>query len=216
MYNQIAGQKTARTEALSDGVFSIAMTLLVLDLKVPVAEAIHDEASLLHQLFALGPRFLTYFASFMTLGIFWTGQSTQFNYIERGDRRITWLSMLFLLFVSLVPFTTAFLSEHIHFKLAIGLYWLNILAMGAALYVHWLCAYENGYIRADAGEKQNIDRAIRRRIIKAQALYACGALLCFVNTYLSICVIILIQLNYVLDFFGNSKRKQDAAADGTA
>ncbi len=213
-YNDIAGRKTGRTEALSDGVFSIAMTLLVLDLKVPVTEAIHSEMDLLHQLGALGPRFLTYFASFMTLGIFWTGQSTQFAYIERGDRRLSWLSMLFLLFVSLLPFTTAFLSEHIHFKVAVGLYWLNILALGFALYIHWLCAYENNYLHLSGeDEKKSIDKAIRNRIVRGQLLYACGALLCFVNTYLSIIIIILVQLNYVFDFFGKKgKRKTQNTA----
>lgn len=71
-YNQIAGQKVQRIEAISDGVFAIALTLLVLDIKVPVSEAIRTEAELFASLRSLLPKFLTYFLSFMTLGIFWT------------------------------------------------------------------------------------------------------------------------------------------------
>lgn len=200
-YNQIAGQKVQRIEAISDGVFAIALTLLVLDIKVPVGEGIHTEKELFYSLCGLMPKFLAYFLSFMTLGIFWTGQSAQLRYIERSDRHLNWISLFFLLFVSVLPFTTAFLSEHIHFKVAIGIYWLNVLALGAVLYIHWNYAVKNGYADLPEAERPAIDKAIRRRIIIAQGLYACGALLCFINTYLSITVIILIQLNYALAFF---------------
>ena len=200
-YNQLAGQKVGRIEAISDGVFAIALTLLVLDIKVPVSEAIHSEKALFDSLCGLMPRFLAYFLSFMTLGIFWTGQAAQYIYIERSDRNLNWISLFFLLFVSVLPFTTGFLSEYISFRLAIGLYWLNILALGLMLYVHWDYAYTHGYVDLPEESRQAIDKAIRRRIVIAQALYACGALLCFINSYLSIAVIILIQLNYALAFF---------------
>ena len=73
-YNRIAGQSVERLAALSDGVFAVAMTLLVLDLRVPVIEAVHSEHDLWHGLAALSPRLLMYMMSFMTLGIFWIGQ----------------------------------------------------------------------------------------------------------------------------------------------
>lgn len=206
-YNQIAGQKLGRIEALSDGFFSIAMTLLVLDLKLPVSEALHAEADLLRQLAALGPKLLTYLVSFMTLGIFWMGQSAQFSNMHRTDRRLTWLSLLYLLFVSLVPFTTSFLGEHIHFKIAIAVYWLNIFCLGASLYLHWWCAYENDYISVGQGvDKTVLDKAMRRRIVIAQLLYLCGALLCFISTYLSIAFILAVQLNYAFAFFAGKNK----------
>jgi uncharacterized membrane protein len=208
VYNQIAGQKVQRMEALSDGVFAIALTLLVLDIKVPVSEMIHSERDLFNSLCTLTPKFLAYFLSFMTLGIFWTGQSAQHRYIERGDRNLNWISLFFLLFVSILPFTTAFLSEYIHFKMAIGLYWLNIFALGLMLYIHWGYAARHGYVDLPEEERSGIDKAIRRRILISQSMYACGALLCFVNNYLSIGVIILIQLNYALAFGFMSKKSR--------
>lgn len=80
-YNQIAGQKIQRIEAISDGVFAIALMLLVLDIKVPVGEAIRSDAELFASLWSLVSKFLSYFLSFMTLGIFWTGHSTQFLFL---------------------------------------------------------------------------------------------------------------------------------------
>jgi len=205
-YNHISGQKIQRIEALSDGVFSIAMTLLVLDIRVPISSAVHTEKELLGGFLLLMPKLLSYFLSFMTLGIFWTGHSTQFSFVARSDRHLNWMSLFFLLFVSILPFTTAFLGEHITFKFAIALYWVNISLLSMALLVHWHYAEVKGYISLTGEEQKAVSKAIIRRIVTAQLLYTAGALLCFISTYLSIAVIILIQLNYALGLF--SKRRK--------
>src|SRR5215216_1921823 len=96
-YNAIAGQSVERLAALSDGVFAIAMTLLVLDLRVPVSAEIHAEYDLWRALVALAPRLVPYLLSFMTLGIFWVGQQTQLNHFARSDRTLTWIHIGFLL-----------------------------------------------------------------------------------------------------------------------
>ena len=195
-YNRIAGQNVRRIEALSDGVFAIAFTLLILELKVPGNEGVISESDLLHSLKPLLPKFLIYFLTFMTMGIFWTGQGVQLNYIEKYDRNLNWCTIFFLAVITLFPFTTAFLGEHIHFKLAIGLYWLNIILAGILIYSHWAYAYRNNYLSVEGNERTAIDKAVRKRVIVAQSLYLVGALLCFINTYLSIGFIILVQLNY--------------------
>jgi uncharacterized membrane protein len=206
-YNQIAGQRLGRIEALSDGVFAIALTLLVLDLKVPVSEAINSEGALLNALAALSPKILSYFLSFMTLGIFWTGHTAQFHFIEKSDRNLNWISLFFLLAVSVLPFTTALLSQYILFKTALGLYWLNILVMGVLLYWHWAYAEKKGLLLANE-ETAATGHAIKRRIIIAQSLYAAGALLCFISTYVSIAVIVLVQLNYALGLVNSISPKK--------
>jgi uncharacterized membrane protein len=200
-YNQIAGQRVGRVEALADGVVAIAITLLVLDIRVPVSDAIATEADLIAAFGGLLPKLLVYFLSFMTLGIFWTGHATQFHFIRQSDRKLNWISLFFLLFVSILPFTTAFLGQYIEFRFAVGVYWLNILLLGVFLYLHWTYAVGHGFVTLTDAERAPIDAAIRRRIIIAQTLYAAAALLAFVNTYLSIAVIILIQLNYALGLF---------------
>ncbi len=206
-YNNLAGQKVQRIEALSDGVFSIAMTLLVIDLKEPVDHVITSNADLWHALGAMTPQFLTYFMSFITLGIFWTGQSTQFSFIEKYDRNLNWYTLFFLLFVSLLPFTTALLSNHIERELALGIYWLNIVALGFMLLRHWSCAARHNYLSVSGEEKKAVVRVVRRRIIIAQSLYAGSVLLCFISPYLSIIVIIAIQLNYAFAIFNKRMGK---------
>jgi uncharacterized membrane protein len=195
-YNRIAGQSLERISALSDGLFSIAMTLLVLDLRVPAADAIQSEADLRHALGELLPRLVPYFLSFMTLGIFWVGQQTQLNYLERGDRHLTWISLAFLLAVSLTPFSTALLAEYLTYRTALVIYWFNVLILGAVLFVSWRYANTAGLVRSTTSPE--VRAAIYRRIVIAQALYAFGALLCVINTFVSIVFIVLVQLNYAL------------------
>ena len=69
------------------------MTLLVLDIKVPLGEGIHSEAGLFAAFLALSPKLLSYLLGFMTLGIFWVGHSTQFKFISKTDRHLTWLTI---------------------------------------------------------------------------------------------------------------------------
>ena len=102
-YNRIAGQSVERLAALSDGIFAVAMTLMVLDLRLPAAAAIHSEHDLWRALVALLPRLLTYFMSFLTLGIFWVGQQTQLNHLARSDRHLSWIHLGFLFAVTLGP-----------------------------------------------------------------------------------------------------------------
>jgi uncharacterized membrane protein len=168
-YNQIAGQSVERLAALSDGIFAVAMTLLVLDLKVPAMEAVHSDHDLWGALVTLSPRLGVYMLSFLTLGIFWVGQGTQLNHLERSDRSLSWIHIVFLFAVSLPPFSTTLLAEFIAYRLALLVYWLNILLLGAMLYVSWECASAKGLVKDDIPPEA--PAAIKRRIVIAQALY---------------------------------------------
>ncbi len=195
-YNRIAGQSLERLAALSDGIFAVAMTLLVLDLHVPVRDTISSEHALWEALVALSPRLITYFMSFLTLGIFWVGQQTQLNNFARSNRNLAWIHLGFLLAVSLMPFSTGLLAEFITYRIALVVYWLNIFLLGDVLFASWRYASRSGLVKDDIAAEMN--SAVERRIVIAQALYAFGALLCIVNTYVSIGFIVLVQLNYAI------------------
>jgi uncharacterized membrane protein len=195
-YNRIAGQSVERLAALSDGVFAVAMTLLVLDLRVPATDAVHDERGLWHALVALSPRLLMYVMSFLTLGIFWIGQQTQLNHLARTERSLSWIHIAFLFAVSITPFSTTLLAEFPQYRIAVVGYWLNILLLGSALYFSWVCATRTGLVRDDVPPETST--AIKRRIVIGQALYAFGVLLCVFSTYWSIGFIVLVQLNYAI------------------
>lgn len=200
-YNKLAGQSAGRIDAISDAVFGVAMTLLVLEIKVPEFEGKITEMQLVHAFVALMPKFLVYFLSFMTAGIFWTGQSAQFRHIKSSDRNLNWINLLFLLFVSVLPFSTAFLGDHINFRFSILLYWFNIFLMGMMLYINWEYAMKHNFISEET--RDQVYRPIKRRIMTAQALYLAGALLCLINPFIGIAFIIAVQLNYAFAFFSN-------------
>jgi len=195
-YDRIAGQSIERLAALSDGIFAVAMTLLVLDLRVPALEAVHAERDLWRALVALAPRLVMYAMSFMTLGIFWVGQQTQLNHLVRGHRSLAWIHMIFLFSVSIMPFSTMLLAQFMAYRIALLTYWLNIVLAGGSLYFSWNCAKELGLMKSDIA--LDVFSAIQRRILIAQALYALGVLLCVFSTYWSIAFIVVVQLNYAI------------------
>ena len=196
LYNRVAGQSVERIAALSDGIFAVAMTLLVLDLRVPATDAVHSEHDLRHVLIALSPRLIIFLMSIMTNGIFWVGQQTQLNYFARSDRNLAWIHIAFLCAICLTPFTTSLLAEFIHYRTALLVYWSNILLLGLTLYWSWSYATRAHLLADDLPPE--IHPAVVRRIVIAQSLYACGAVLCFLNTYYAIAAIVLVQLNYAI------------------
>src|SRR6185312_11948051 len=95
-YNRFAGQSLERLAALSDGVFAVAMTLLVLDIGLPVGKEFSTDQELLDAVLGLWTQLLPYLLSFMTMGIFWVGQQTQLNHFSQSDRNLAWIHLGFL------------------------------------------------------------------------------------------------------------------------
>ena len=205
-YNKIAGQSVERLAALSDGVFAVAMTLLVLDLKGPAVNLVHSEGELARALLGVAPHLFVYLMSFLLLGIFWVGQQTQLNHLARSDRGLSWIHLSFLFFVSLVPFTTSLMADYLHYRVSLGLYWLNIAALGSTLY--WALCHSQSRQLVDGEFGDANSMAIRRRILSAQALYALGAALCVIDNVVSLGVILLVQLSYALGL-GLPRRHSD-------
>jgi uncharacterized membrane protein len=195
-YDRIASRSLERLAALSDGVFAVAMTLLVLDLRAPAVAAIHSEGDLRQALLPLAPRLLAYLMSFLTLGIFWNGQQTHLNHLARGDRNIAWIHLAFLFGVTLLPFATALLAEFIAYRTPLVLYWANVLLLGLMLAASWTYVSRAGLVKPDVPPE--LGRWIMGRIVIAQSLYAFGALLCVFDNYWSIGFIVLVQLNYAV------------------
>jgi uncharacterized membrane protein len=201
-YNQTAGQSLERISGLSDGIFAVAMTLLVLGIAVPAGAAVHSEQNLVSALQNLAPSLVAYGMSFLTLGIFWVGQGAQIRLLVRSDRHYAWLNLAFLMFVCLLPFTTGLLARFIEYRVALVVYWLNIFIVGAAILLNLEYAVRSGLIRDEADEGELAPRlavaAMRRRVYIAQSLYAIATVLCVINTFVSITLIVLVQLNYAI------------------
>jgi uncharacterized membrane protein len=106
------GISKARIEALTDGVFAIVMTLLVLGIVVPHLSHLEASTELPKRLLDLRPVFLSYASSFIVLGFFWIGHDSQFHHIKRVNRTLLWITIFYLMFIALIPFSTALLGEY--------------------------------------------------------------------------------------------------------
>lgn len=195
-YNQVAGSSLHRMAGLSDGIFAVAMTLLVLTLAVPAPEEVESDGDLVGALIKLLPSIVTYFMSFLTLDIFWVGQQTQLSQLERSNRDYTWLNLALLLAVTLLPFSTELLARYYTSRVALIEYWLNILVLGGLILVAAEYAARAHLFNQD--NQVAIMHAIRRRVYIAQGLYLFATLLCVIDTRLSIGLIVLIQLNFAI------------------
>jgi uncharacterized membrane protein len=198
VFNQFAGTSVDRLAGISDGIFSVGMTLLVLGLAVkPLRGAATTNGELWNALTNLGPNVLVYVMSFMTLGIFWVGQSTQIGHLARSNRHYVWIQLVFLLAVTVVPFSTALLAAFPTLQVALIEYWLNIVVLGGILFAALEYAVRAHLFRET--EEPELVPLMRGRILIAQSLYAVAtALSFFFSTWVSIALIVLIQLNYVI------------------
>ncbi|MBZ0285967.1 MAG: DUF1211 domain-containing protein [Anaerolineae bacterium] len=106
----IEPKETGRLEAFSDGVFAIAITLLVLEIRLPGAEG---EGGLLAQLASLWPTYFAYVVSFITIGIMWANHDALLKDIKRADRPFTLLNILLLMVITFLNFPTVILAEYL-------------------------------------------------------------------------------------------------------
>jgi uncharacterized membrane protein len=119
----------SRIAALVDGIFAVAMTLLVLDLKLPQGVKLSNDAQVWRQLVELNSQFSTYILSFIVLGTFWIGHHSLFHFVRRINRGLLWLNLLFLLFITLLPFSTNLLSGHSSLHIPVAVFGGNLLLL---------------------------------------------------------------------------------------
>lgn len=131
---------TRRIEALSDGVFAVAMTLLIIDIRVPELTFKPDLAELGRAVLGLWPHFATYAVSFLIVGLYWVSHHLLFDLIRRSDRGLMWLNMFFLLFVVVIPFSTALLGRYNDNHFAVFFYGVNMIFVGLSLQGLWTYA----------------------------------------------------------------------------
>jgi TMEM175 potassium channel family protein len=145
-----------RLEALSDGVFAVAITLLALDLAVPAT--LHSQQHLLDAIGDEWPAYLGYVVSFATIGAIWLGHNAITDYLERADVTLLRLNLLVLLFVSFLPFPTRLLAEYVSKdtaeRVAATVYGLTLLASSGVLSLLWRYSLHAGLVRPDASDDE--------------------------------------------------------------
>ncbi len=193
-----AGHGTERLEAFSDGVFAIAITLLILEIGVPRITA---GESLTRALLDLWPSYLSYAISFLVIGVMWSNHHNIFREIQRSDQTLLVLNIVLLMLISFVPFPTAVMAEYLHrgehLKEATVLYGVAFTAIAIAFNALWR------YASSRAGILQNdvtpaIIRSRTRRYLLGPVVYGVTIPLAFVNPWISIAIFGALTMFYLI------------------
>lgn len=143
--NQNVLETTSRMETLVDGIFAIAMTLLVLNLSIPQLTHSVSNVTIENHLISLIPKFFTYALSFILLAVFWRMNHQQFYRIKRIDNTLVWITVIWLLFVALVPFSTSLVGEYGSVQISEIFFDVNMFLIGALSALSWYYATEKGF-----------------------------------------------------------------------
>ncbi len=124
-----------RVSTLIDGIFAIAMTLLILSLEVPHISGQLSDALILSYLYNIVSPFTSFVLSFILLAMFWTINHSQMHYIKRVDKTYLWISIILLLFIVIVPFSTEISGMYGSYTIPQLIFNLNLLGVAILLYL---------------------------------------------------------------------------------
>lgn len=187
---------TERIEMFSDGVFAIAITLLVLEIQPP-----EDTHRLAHELGELWPSYIAYVVSFLLIGLVWANHHTMFQHIVRADRVLLFLNVLLLLDVAFLPFPTAVMANAFRDgageRVAVVLYGGTLVVGGLFFNAIWQYA-RRGHRLLGAHISSDEARAIGQRFLLGPVLYGAGTLLGAISPQVGVAVFAFLILFYWL------------------
>ncbi|HEY9336452.1 MAG TPA: TMEM175 family protein [Kribbella sp.] len=188
--------ETNRLEAFSDGVFAIAITLLVLELHSPeLEEGERLWPALVHE----WPQFAAYLTSFAILGIMWVNHHSMFRQIRRADRGLMFLNLLLLLWATLLPFPTSLFAEHLEDEssnahVAAAVYSTNLTLAAIAFSLIWWYVLRNHLVDHDMS-KAEVRKSLLRYSMGTVVYGACIGI-SFVSAQVTLLIVFLLALYY--------------------
>lgn len=187
---------SGRLEALGDGIFSIAMTILVIELKIPTVQG-SSLRDLFYGLYDIKLELICFFISFIVLGIMWFGHRMVFEYIAKTNRYFIYLGVLFYMFVCLVPFSTRFLAANTLQWYAILMYGLNLSFCNLALYAQWSYGIHRPalHLRTISADVKKIAKNL---FIISPILYAAAISISFFFPFVSIFIFFITPILYLI------------------
>lgn len=189
------GLTLSRVDALTDGVFAIVATLLVLEIHVPDIPEHHTQSEVWHSLGDVAPSFVAFVFSFVTILVYWVNHESLSRVTTRYPYRLVWINLVLLLFISLIPFTTNFISEYPKEPVAVATYGL-VMACSAAIAVagYWYVAF--GADLMPPTVRIEVRRRLLRRFTAGPILYLAAAVAAFASVYVAIAVYIVLPLAF--------------------
>jgi len=186
------GMPPGRLLTLADGIFAIAMTLLVLDLRLPDG----SNADLATQLAGLRSAFLTFVISFVVLGVFWFAHHQTFHFLVRVNRTLVWLSIGFFLGVALIPFVASVLGAHPNDPIAFTLYGGAIGLLTVLGYVTWWYMTGDRGLVVD-GMDPNLVRKVQHWIAVGPVIALVAIALAFVSPLASLLIYVALPVLFI-------------------
>ncbi len=187
-----------RLEAFSDGVFAIAITILVLNLKLP---EIVKTANLNHDLWRAivdqWPRLLSYAISFGIVGLYWVGHHLMFHYIRHTDRMFLFINNLYLMVIAFMPFPAALLGQYGTTQAAIIVYAATLIVAGQLFNGLWRYATRHHRL-VDPNLSDRVIRLVKKIISVAPVIYLAAIGLSFINPRLSLIMFVITPLLYIV------------------
>jgi uncharacterized membrane protein len=177
-----------RVEAFSDGVIAIIVTIMVLELRPPVAEG-------LDRLWTLWPVFFAYMLSYAYVAIYWVNHHRLFGHATRVSNGLLWSNMLLLFALSLVPFSTSYLGEH-HFSREATWLYLATMLLPATAYV-WLQSVIRRTGRQGPGARDYHAATLRKGAV-ATLIYVAGLPLAYISPWLGIACAVIVAILWFL------------------
>lgn len=144
---------TNRIETLVDGIFAIAMTLLVLNLVVPEITGPLSETVIRTSLLNLYPKFFIFVLSFVLLAVFWTIHHRTFHIIQKADSTLLWINIIWLLFIVMVPFTNTLTGDYGRFIISHLVFNFDMLGIAVFITLSWYYAVKKGLIKRNTSQK---------------------------------------------------------------
>jgi TMEM175 potassium channel family protein len=186
-----------RIEALSDGIFAIVMTLLILEFHVPDLPVNAPNVEVAPALVALWPKFASYLVTFVSLGFFWVGHHMMYHGIRRADRMLLWLNIFFFMFVSLLPFSTSVLNAFREAFIAPFVFGANLAVIGWLLFLQWIYVNSQPDMLANfVGTEYR--KTIRSRMLIVPIATTSTAMICFWSVGISLAIYLLLLPLYML------------------
>ncbi len=188
------GLSTNRIEAFSDGVFAVAITLLILEVKVP---AIEHGGDLWQALWMLWPKIHAYVVSFAVIGIFWIGHHIMFHYIKRSDRILLFLNTLLLMFISTIPFVAALIGEYRDEPTALAVYGAVLALTGLIFALLWYYASAHHRLVSPTLSPALISLG-RKAILLAPSIYIIAIIFSFISPWIAKVIYLIVPLLYLI------------------
>ena len=155
-----------RIEALTDGIYAVAMTLLVIELKIPEQHGAFSQADFHHALISLLPKVGAWVISFLVLAMFWIGHHRLFQHVRVVDAKLLWRNLIQLMLVSLLPFSASLIGEYVATREAQYVYNINMLLL--SLTSIWQIAYVHEH--PDLQARRMTDGAYHASLIRTGGL----------------------------------------------